>query len=353
MPLTATDLTQLGQLPITIMSNFYPNIFLRMDGTGVTAASTPGGTVNCEYNADAKATFIVHPQANGSYAFESTAFPGVYLRMDGTGVPTTMAGGGTVNCSFGIADAKETFIAHANADGSFSFESGAFPGIFLRMVTGSGVTTATGPGGTVNCQINASGGANESFFLNIADQSLNNYAIQLQSQNMWCWNAVSVAVALFYTPTPPGGQPVWTQCALANTVFGQQNNACCNLVNGVSPCNWGCWPDASSNGGGPGPLQAIGHYNGTLTYALSVVQLGTQMANSAPVVCNITWDNNAGGHIVALHGRYTVVTVTGTTVSTVDYVNVGDPWDGEHDITYTSFRRYQGNGTWDHSYPTH
>lgn len=346
MPLAATDLTQLGQLPITIMSNFYPSIFLRMDGTGVTAASTPGGTVNCEYNADALAKFIIQPQANGSYAFASTAFPGVYLRMDGTGVPTNMAGGGTVNCSFGIADAGETFIAHANADGSFSFESVAFPGIFLRMVTGSGVTTATGPGGTVNCQINANGGANESFFLNIADQSLNNYAIQLQSQTLWCWDAVSVTVAAYYNPNS-----TWTQCGLANTVFGQAN--CCNLVNNVSPCNWGCWPDASSNNGGPGPLQAVGHYTQTLTRALSVVQLGAQMANSAPVVCNITWDNNAGGHIVAVHGRYSVVTATGAAVSTVDYVNVGDPWDGEHDITYASFVRYQGNGTWDHSYPTH
>lgn len=55
MPLAAADLTQLGETPITIMSNFYPNIYVRMDATGVNAASGTGGTVNCEYGIDSLA----------------------------------------------------------------------------------------------------------------------------------------------------------------------------------------------------------------------------------------------------------------------------------------------------------
>ncbi|MBM9506148.1 fascin domain-containing protein [Actinacidiphila acididurans] len=168
MPLSATDLATLGNTPVTIRSTFFQNIYLRMDGTGVTVATdNGGGTVNCEYGTGPWTTYKVHPQTDGSYTFESAAFPNVFLRMDGNGVPTTMAGGGTVNCQYGVGP-WEKFHARAQADGSFSFESVAFPGIFLRMVTGSGVTSATGPGGTVNCQINANGGENEKFFLDVA-----------------------------------------------------------------------------------------------------------------------------------------------------------------------------------------
>ncbi|MEU1661611.1 hypothetical protein [Streptomyces griseofuscus] len=87
--------------------------------------------------------------------------------MDGTGVPTDISGGGTVNCQSFIGP-YEKFRARAQTDGSFSFESATFTNIFLRMVTGSGVTTATGPGGTVNCQYNANDGGDEKFFLDIA-----------------------------------------------------------------------------------------------------------------------------------------------------------------------------------------
>jgi phospholipase C len=167
MPLSATDLAKPGHT-ITIRSTFFQNIYLRMDATGMTAfADDGGGTVNCQYGTGPWTTFKVHAHANGSYSFESAAFPNVFLRMAGSGVPATMAGGGKVNCQYGDLP-WEKFNARAQADGSFSFESVAFPGIYLRMVTGSGVTSATGPGGTVNCQINANGGENEKFFLDIA-----------------------------------------------------------------------------------------------------------------------------------------------------------------------------------------
>ncbi|MFG2915167.1 hypothetical protein ACGF0D_20075 [Kitasatospora sp. NPDC048298] len=168
MHLSAADLAKLGDSPITIQSTFFPNIYLRMDGTGVTTPTDHGsGKVNCQYGTGPWTAYKVRPQADGSYAFESAAFPSVFLRMDGNGVPTTMAGGGTVNCQSYIGP-WEKFNARAQADGSFSFESAAFPGIFLRMVTDSGVTTATGPGGTVNCQINANGGGHEKFYLEMA-----------------------------------------------------------------------------------------------------------------------------------------------------------------------------------------
>ncbi|MFH7597963.1 hypothetical protein WDV06_23065 [Streptomyces racemochromogenes] len=165
MPLSAADLAKLGDTPITIQSTFFPNIFLRMDGTGVTSFTDPGsGTVNCQYGPGPWTAYKARLQADGTYAFESAAFPNVFLRMDGAGVPANMAGGGKVNCQFG-AFPYEKYHLRAQADGSFSFESAAFPGIYLRLVTDSGVTTATGPGGTVNCQVNANGGSHEKFYL--------------------------------------------------------------------------------------------------------------------------------------------------------------------------------------------
>ncbi|WP_331768169.1 hypothetical protein [Embleya sp. NBC_00896] len=164
MSLSATDLARPGNT-ITIRSTFFQNIFLRMDGTGVTAfADNGGGKVNCQYGTGPWTTFKVHPETDGSYSFESAAFPNVFLRMDGTGVPANQAGGGTVNCQYGSLP-WEKFNARAQADGSFSFESVAFPGTFLRLVTDSGVTSATGPGGTVNGQVNANGGGHEKFIL--------------------------------------------------------------------------------------------------------------------------------------------------------------------------------------------
>lgn len=168
MPLSVADLAKLGDIPIAIQSTFFQNIFLRMDGSGVTTSTdSGGGTVNCQYGIGSWTTFKVHPQTDGSFSFESVAFPNVFLRMDGTGVPTTMAGGGTVNCQYG-AGPYEKYNVLPQADGSVSFGSPSFSNIYLRMVTGSGVTTATGPGGTVNCQINANGGDNEKFYFVIA-----------------------------------------------------------------------------------------------------------------------------------------------------------------------------------------
>lgn len=349
MPLTPADLTQLGETPITIMSNFYASTYVRMDATGVTASSGTGGTVNCEYGIDSLAKFKIRPQSDGTYAFESVASPGVFLRMDATGTPTDMSGGGTVNCQYGIADAKEKFSAYANADGSFSFESKALPTFYLRLVTGSGVTAATGPGGTVNCQYNAKGGGNESFFLNMADQALA-FPIQGQTQLMWCWDATAVSVANFYNANSG-----WTQCTLANRVLARAD--CCNLdANGVSPGgNQGSWPDASplnpNPTNAPGPLPAVGHYTQTITSALTPVQLGVQMARPAPVVCNITWydvnGNYAGGHIVVVSGR--------SLAGGVDHVSVSDPGNGgsTSDVVYNTFRdSYQNSGKWDHSYLT-
>ena len=65
-------------------------------------------------------------QTDGTTAIESVQFPGVYLRMDGTGVTQPVsAGGGTVNCRFGVGP-NEKFCLVPQDDGTVAIRSVAF-----------------------------------------------------------------------------------------------------------------------------------------------------------------------------------------------------------------------------------
>jgi hypothetical protein len=149
-------------LTASFQSVAFPNVFLRMDGTGVTKMTGPGGgTVNCQYTAGPWEKFNLVLQKDsagrndGSVAIGSIAFPNVFLRMDGTGVTKmTGPGGGTVNCQYTVGPWEKFFLT-PQSDGSLAVASIAFPNVFLRM-DGTGVTKMTGPGGgTVNCQYTA------------------------------------------------------------------------------------------------------------------------------------------------------------------------------------------------------
>ena len=80
------------------------------------------------------------------YTIQSVAFPGVYLRMDGSGLTGyTDSGGGVVNCQFGVTSYEKFRIVY-NADkyaGMFSIGSQAFPFVSLRV---------DGEKSVINCQ---------------------------------------------------------------------------------------------------------------------------------------------------------------------------------------------------------
>lgn len=150
--------------PTSIQSAAFPGVFLRMDGSGVTAPTGPGGgTVNCQFGAGPWEQFDLAALGNSVFNLQSNAFPGVFLRMDGSGVTApTGPGGGTVNCQFG-AGPWEAFRFELQPDNTTALASVAFPGVYLRM-DGAGVTSPTGPGGgTVNGQFGV--GAWEKFYL--------------------------------------------------------------------------------------------------------------------------------------------------------------------------------------------
>ncbi len=78
---------------VAIESVPFANVYLRMDGTGVTSPQGSGaGTVNCQYGIGSWEKFRIHKEDVG-YSFESVNFAGVYLRMDAYGVTSLQASG--------------------------------------------------------------------------------------------------------------------------------------------------------------------------------------------------------------------------------------------------------------------
>jgi phospholipase C len=150
---------QLGHADVQIAaieSVQFPGVFLRMDGSNLTRFDpSGGGTVNCQFGAQGferlKLVFI----GASVVLIGSSEFPNVFLRMDATGLTDfTDAGGGTVNCQFGALE-FETFLMESPGDGTVAFRSDRFPKAFLRM-DGTGVTRfSDAGGGTVNGQIGA------------------------------------------------------------------------------------------------------------------------------------------------------------------------------------------------------
>ena len=142
--------------PLLIQSVAFKDVFLRMDGNGITQANGAGaGKVSCQKNMSPTGAFKVQEQKNGTFTIESVKYPGVFLRMDGSGIRGFAgSGAGHVNCQFGASD-WEHFKLHEQNDGSYTIESVAFPIVFLRM-DGNNRSGKEEDFGTVNCQYGAS-----------------------------------------------------------------------------------------------------------------------------------------------------------------------------------------------------
>jgi hypothetical protein len=137
-----------------LRSQAFVNAYLRIDGSGISAPNARGaGTVNCQSGVADFEVLEEEAQADGTVALASVAFPNVYVRMDGSGVTSPTAdGAGVVNCAFGTGP-WEKFHRRVQPDGSVAYESAAFPGVYLRMdgrtVDAFGVAAGSG---IVNCQ---------------------------------------------------------------------------------------------------------------------------------------------------------------------------------------------------------
>jgi phospholipase C len=140
---------------VGILSVAFPNVYLRLDGRGVSQSAPTGGVVNAQYTQGGWETFVIENNNDGTVSIASVTYPGVYVRLDGTGVTQRMPnGGGVVNAHFGV-QTYEKFQLEPQDDGSFAFLSAEFPLVYLRL-DGTGVTQPTNDGGgVVNAQYTA------------------------------------------------------------------------------------------------------------------------------------------------------------------------------------------------------
>ena len=133
----------------------FPNQRLRMDGAGLIPHSI-GGSVNGKfYDVGLTEQFYLADQADGTVALESVAFPGVYLHMDAKTVTQFLStGGGVVNCLFDLGPQTKFRIIPQGAGVAFASE--AFPGVYLRYDGSNLVGAPNGKiGGVANCQFGA------------------------------------------------------------------------------------------------------------------------------------------------------------------------------------------------------
>ncbi|HEY1180626.1 MAG TPA: papain-like cysteine protease family protein, partial [Phytomonospora sp.] len=86
------------------------------------------------------------------------------------------------------------------------------------------------------------------------------------------------------------------------------------------------------------------HLNQYLKRALTLGEIGVELAKSAPFGVATYW-RGGGGHAIVIRGRFVS--------NGVEYVSVSDPWDGDSDVTYDNFcNRYKDSGTWGNTYTT-
>ncbi len=142
----------LTEIVATIQSSNFYNVFLRMDGRYYSPNSSGSGTVNCQYSAGPYEQMVFRKQNDGTYTISSNYFPNLYLRMDGTNVPhNNNSGGGTVNLQ-NPAGNYERFNINKQSDGTFTISSAYFGSTHLRMDARGVNQYNDNGGGVINCQ---------------------------------------------------------------------------------------------------------------------------------------------------------------------------------------------------------
>jgi len=109
-------------------------LFLTVDGTGMAGYNeNGGGSVSCTSNRGVGQNLVLITNSDGTVSIKSPTSPNVYLRMDGS---TTKAGSpdqpASINCQT-TSTLYENYRMTKLPDGTVSFESVFFPGVFLGV----------------------------------------------------------------------------------------------------------------------------------------------------------------------------------------------------------------------------
>jgi hypothetical protein len=157
------------------------------------------------------------------------------------------------------------------------------------------------------------------------------FVLEKQSQDKWCWAAVSVSVARYFLPLSP-----LTQCRVALAVTGKTD--CCG--SGRADCNDpGDLEDA---------LKAVGRWRETRKGVLTFEEIQQQIDAFTPVCVRIGW-RGGGGHFVIVYG-YRILS------SGVQQVEVADPFFANSILSYRQLvtaygsAEQPGGGQWTHTF---
>jgi len=152
-------------------------------------------------------------------------------------------------------------------------------------------------------------------------------AVEPQLQSEWCWAAVSTSVSHFFD-----GASEWTQCTVAGSELAQQT--CCQ-DGSTAQCNVPWYLDRA--------LTRTGNLGSWRRGTIAGWRILGQLRAGRPVGARIQWAGG-GGHFVVIAGA------RGPLGGTVE---VRDPIHGISTLPLGAFSsRYQGNGTWTHTYFT-
>ncbi len=136
-----------------IESRAFRGCYLRMDGSGVTHFQDNGaGVVNCQKGHEQYERFRIVRLKDGLYAIESIEFRNCWLRMDGRPI-SLPSDKGIVNCQWGgFPKPFEKFAIVRLPKGSVALQSACFDDVYLGMDATELIGRQPYGGGTVYCR---------------------------------------------------------------------------------------------------------------------------------------------------------------------------------------------------------
>lgn len=153
------------------------------------------------------------------------------------------------------------------------------------------------------------------------------FTMQAQTQSNWCWAATSTSVSRYYWFLSR-----WTQCRVANAELTL--TGCCGTPV-PTPCNVPWYLDRA--------LTRTGNFV-RITGPASVAAVRAEIDANRPVGARIGW-SGGGGHFMCIYGY--------TRIGSLDYFDIDDPIYGKSHLPVSTFsNKYQGSGTWTHTYFT-
>lgn len=163
----------------------------------------------------------------------------------------------------------------------------------------------------------------------------NEFYMQKQRQDKWCWAAVAASVDHYFSP-----HSRQTQCQIAQKVNGNMDGDKSRCCTDPEPCNQ---PANLADA-----LRAVGRYRDTVPKAFTFEEVQAEIDAGRPVCVAIKW-RDGGGHFVAISG-YRLFD------SGVRHLEISDPFYPDSTVPYDQFidgygaGESSGAGEWTHTF---